>query len=476
MKTNNEIIGREREMKILRDCLESDGSEFVAVYGRRRIGKTFLIKHFFRNRFDFYMTGIADSSMSEMLEYFNMQLQQYSGREWPIAKTWMNAFRQLQEYLSSLRKKRIVVFIDELPWLDTPRSRFFRALDLFWNGWGDSRSNFKFIVCGSSTSWMTNKLLGDKGGLHNRITRQIYLAPFNLSETEKMLHSKGVLWNRHQITECYMIVGGTPYYLSKMDRKESVAQNIDRLFFHHAGELRNEYEFLFKSLFKDSTLYRRVVEILASKSMGMTREEIGDSLGVSTGGTLTEVLQNLITCDFIREYNAFGNKSKGKLFQLTDLFTLFYIKHVKDNKNAGADYWSTRIDAPSHRAWAGYAFEQVCLHHIPQIKAALGISGVASRISSWIGMEDGKRAGQIDLLIDRRDETINLCEMKYSIKEYEITPKYLKNVIDRMESFRSAVRTKKALHLTFVTINGLKHNAQWGMIQNEVTAEDLFHQ
>lgn len=476
METSNLIIGREREKDILKNCMESGKPEFIAVYGRRRIGKTFLIKQFFKNQFDFYMTGVADSNMQEMLEYFNLQLHQYSGREWPLADSWIKAFRQLQEYLSELKKETIVVFIDELPWLDTPRSRFFRALDLFWNGWGDSQKNLKFIVCGSATTWMTNKLIGDKGGLHNRVTRQIYLAPFNLYESEKMLLSNGIAWNRHQIAECYMIVGGTPYYLAKMDRKESVAQNIDRLFFHHAGELRNEYEFLFRSLFKDSMLYRRIVELLASKSMGMTREEIVSSLGISTGGTLTEVLQNLMTCDFVREYNAFGNNRKGKLYQLTDLFTLFYLKFVKNNRIAADDYWSTRIDSPVHRAWEGYAFEQLCLHHIPQIKATLGISGVATEISSWTGYENGRKTGQIDLIIDRRDETINLCEMKYSLKEYDITSAYMKSIIERMEDFRADTKTKKALHLTFVTINGLKHNAQWGMIQNEVTAEDLFRQ
>lgn len=420
------------------------------------------------------MTGVVGSTMPEMLEYFNVQLQQYSGREWPLATTWIKAFRQLQEYLSSLRKKQIVVFIDELPWLDTPRSKFFRALDLFWNGWGDSQTNLKFIVCGSATTWMTNKLLGDKGGLHNRVTRQIYLTPFNLYETEKILQSNGISWSRHQIAECYMVVGGTPYYLSKMDKAQSLAQNIDRLFFHNAGELRNEYDFLFRSLFKDSTTYRRVVEVLASKSMGMTREDIASSLDVSAGGTLTEVMENLIRCDFVREYNAFGNKRKGKLYQLTDLFTLFYIKQVKDAKTQDGDYWRTRIDSPSHRAWAGYAFEQVCLHHIPQIKMALGISGVATQVSSWRGVEDGKMTGQIDLIIDRRDETINLCEMKYSLREYDITSMYLNKLIERMEDFRESTNTKKALHLTFVTINGVKHNAQWGMIQNEVTADQLF--
>ncbi|MCM1067491.1 MAG: ATP-binding protein [Muribaculaceae bacterium] len=474
MKASRNIIGREFEKGILKECVESKAPEFVAVYGRRRIGKTFLIKQFFKEKFDFYMTGVLDSNMSDMLEYFNAQLQSYSGREWPLATSWMKAFRQLQEYLSSLRKKKIVVFIDELPWFDTPRSRFFRALDLFWNGWGDSQSNLLFIVCGSATTWMTNKLLGDKGGLHNRVTRKIYLAPFNLYDTERMLQSVGIKWNRHQITECYMVVGGTPFYLSKMNKSQSVAQNIDRLFFHHSGELKNEYDFLFRSLFKDSTVYRKVVELIASNSMGMTREEIADSLNLSKGGNLTEVLDNLKSCDFIREYRAFGNKRKGSLFQLTDLFTLFYLKQVKGNTIEDGDYWSTHIDSSSHRSWSGYAFEQVCLHHIKQIKASIGISGVATQVSSWLGMENGKKAGQIDLVIDRHDETINLCEMKYSVKKFDITPSYLERMIERKERFREITKTRKALHLTMVTINGVVHNAQWGEIQNEVTAEQLF--
>lgn len=467
------IIGRERELKILQDCLESDSPEFVAVYGRRRIGKTFLIKRFFNDKFDFYMTGSYNSSISDQLDDFHSALEEYSCKEWKMPKTWREAFRQLKQYLSSLKKDRIVVFIDELPWLDTPRSRFISALELFWNSWGDSQDNLKFIVCGSATTWMTNKLLGDKGGLHNRVNRRIYLSPFNLNETEKILRAKGIQWDRRQIVECYMTVGGTPYYLAKMDKSQSLAQNIDRMFFDREGELREEYNILFRSLFKDSSAYKRVVELLADKTMGMTREEIMDMLKIPKGGTLTEILDNLMTCDFIRQYKAFGKKERGKMYQLTDLFTLFYLKLVKENKD-DENYWSSRIDTPSHRAWSGYAFEQVCLHHIPQIKKALGISGVAASVSSWIGTEDGKRVGQIDLVIDRRDDVINLCEMKFSIKEFDITSAYLEKLLERREIFRTMTKTKKALHLTFVTVNGVKHNAQWSMIQNEVTSDQLF--
>ena len=474
MTSFQEIIGRNSEKIILKDCLDSNRPEFVAVYGRRRIGKTFLIKQFFKNKFDFYLTGVYESNLSESLALFNSQLSKYSGKEWPLAKNWMQAFGQLEKYLSSLKKRKIVVFVDELPWLDTPRSRFIRALEFFWNSWGDSQNNLKFIVCGSATTWMTDKLLGDKGGLHNRVTRRIYLAPFNLHDTESLLRANGVKWNRHQIVECYMIVGGTPFYLTKMDKKLSLSQNVDRLFFHHEGELRDEYDFLFRSLFKDSALYRRIVELLSEKSTGMTREEIISSLNVPDGGNFTEAINNLIKCDFIREYKSFGKKERYRLFQLSDLFTLFYIKQVKDHRSESEGFWLSNVNSPSQNSWSGYAFEQVCLHHIRQIKEALGVSGVAAEISSWIGMEDGKKTAQIDLVIDRKDETINLCEMKYSREEYDISPSYMRRMIDRIGKFRTSTKTKKALHLTMITVNGVRHNAQWNDIQNEVTADQLF--
>ena len=467
------IIGRKYEQRILRECVDSDSPEFIAVYGRRRIGKTYLIKHFFKEKFDFYMTGSYNSTKDEQLEDFRAQLEEYSGEKWSRPTSWREAFRMLKTYLSKLNKKKIIVFIDEMPWLDTPRSRFISALELFWNSWGDSQANLKFIVCGSATTWMTDKLLGDKGGLHNRVTRRIYIPPFNLCETEQMLEYRGVKWNRHQIVECYMTMGGTPFYLAKVNKSQSLAQNIDRMFFHHAGELRSEYDILFRSLFNDSTIYRRIVELLAKKAEGMTRDEMIASLKVSDGGKFSEALKNLVTCDFLRVYKAYGKKERDRLYQLTDLFTLFYLKQVRPNSDT-EDYWMTHIDSPSHRSWSGYAFEQVCLHHISQIKAALGISGVQTDVSAWIGYEGGKKVAQIDLVIDRRDQVINLCEMKFSLNEFDITAAYMKKLIDRRELFRKSTGTRSALHITFITLNGVKHNTQWGMIQSEITADALF--
>ena len=472
------IIGRRLEKELLMDCVNSSKPEFVAIYGRRRVGKTFLVKQLLGNTFCFYMTGVYECPRSELMAYFQEQLLAYSGEKRPKPKSWFEAFSQLRDYLCKLPADRpCVVFIDELPWFDTPKSNFLRALDLFWNGWASERDNMKLIVCGSATTWMTGKLLGDRGGLHNRVTRKLYLAPFTLGETAEFLKSKGVEWNQHQIAECYMIMGGTPYYLDMIDKSLGLPANIDRLFFEEGAELSKEYNVLFRSLFKDASMYRRIVKQLAKKAMGMTREQLTSAIKMSAGGKLTEALDNLVACDFLRKYTIFGSTTKGSIYQLTDLYTLFYLHWVKDRAVHDETRWSNSIDSPTHRAWSGYAFEQLCLHHISGIKQRLGISGVATSVSSWVQKADkekGIAGAQIDLILDRRDQIVNLCEIKYSLNPYEITPSYLAKLIERREAFRQATSTSKAIHLTLITSNGLKRNAQAEMIQSQVTLEDLF--
>ncbi len=471
----SQIIGRLREKEVLESCYRSERAELVAVYGRRRVGKTFLIKNYFKDKFDFYTTGIYEGSKSEQLRFFNKQLSEYAKYPYPQADNWYDAFDQLKHYLSSLKKKQVLVFIDELPWMDTPRSAFIKAFELFWNSWAADKNNMKLIVCGSATTWMTSHILGNKGGLHNRVTRRIKLAPFTLSETETYLKSLGIVWNRYQIAEAYMIMGGTPYYLQKLQKQYSLSQNVDNLFFSENAELRDEYRFLFRSLFKDSAIYRSTVELLSKKSKGMTRAELKTALKLADGGSFTDVLDNLCDCDFIRKYAAFGKKERDVIYQLTDLFTLFYLRFVKNYRGQDEHYWSNMIDSSVRRTWCGYSFEQVSLHHIPQIKRTLGINGIQSDVCSWSATAtDDNNGTQIDLIIDRKDQVINLCEMKYSTGEYEITKRYNEELQQRRELFRTITKTKKALHITFVTTYGLKENAYSGMIQSQVTLDDLF--
>lgn len=475
----NEIIGRRNEAKTLQELYASSKAEFVAVYGRRRIGKTFLIDKTFADKYDFYMTGIYEGTKTEQLTNFAHQLEHYWGQKVKTPRNWMDAFFLLKDYmLTKKRKQRIVFFIDELPWLDTPRSRFLKAFELFWNEWASKLDNMKLIVCGSATTWMTSKLLGNKGGLHNRVTQPIYLRPFNLHETEQFLKSRGFSLSRKQVAEAYMSLGGTPYYLDMMRKSESIAQNIDRLFFGTDAPLRTEYGFLFKSLFKESSLYRKVVECLSKKMKGMTRQHLLSELKCEDNGYFSEVLTDLCNCDFVRRYTAFGKTERDMMYQLTDLYTLYYLRFVKTYHGGDEHYWSHRqIDISS---WQGYAFEQICLHHIYQIKHKLGITGVLGSVCtySWQAFKDksGKeyRGGQIDLILDRGDKTINLCEMKYVGGCYSISTEYASHMRERAEAFRILSDTDKSIHLTMITSDGVEHNEGWNSIQSEVTLEDLF--
>lgn len=469
-----EIIGRKHEQELLHNCQTSGKPEFVAVYGRRRVGKTYLVKQFFADQFDFYTTGIYEGTREEQLTFFCKQLTLYSHTTYPVVDNWFDAFDLLKSHLMQLKKKkRITVFIDEMPWLDTPKSRFIKAFELFWNSWGAQQANLMLIVCGSATTWMTHKLIGSKGGLHNRITQQIHLAPFNLRETEEFLTAKGIRYNRYQIVENYMVMGGTPYYLDLLRPQYSMSQNIDQLFFAPNAPLREEYNLLFRSLFNDAEIYKKIVEAIGKKAKGMTLAEIKKTLRLGDSGRLSEVIDNLCNCDIIQKYYAFGKKQKDAIYQLTDQYTLFYLHFIKGQNSRDEHQWSNMLDSPQRTAWSGYAFEQVCMHHIPQIKRQLGIAGVLTNVCSW-NVSDGSSHEQIDLVIDRRDGVVNLCEIKYARAPYTLSAQYINHMNERMETFREKTKTRKALHLTMITTYGLKPNQYSGMVQSEVIMDHLF--
>lgn len=468
------IIGREKEQNLLKECCRSGKPELVAIYGRRRVGKTYLVKQFFQEQFSFYTTGIYNGSLEEQLAFFNKQLNHFSDSFYPMPKNWMEAFEQLQHYLLRVEKENVIVFIDEMPWLDVPRSKFLRAFEVFWNSWASNQLKLKLIVCGSATTWMTDKLLGGKGGLHNRVTRRIWLAPFTLLETKQLLEYQNIKWNDRQVLDCYMVFGGIPYYISMIQKGLSQVQNVDELLFAQNAPLKSEYDFMLSSLYNDAPTYKRIVELLSQKAKGMTRKEIIESLGLTDNGNLTEMLKNLCSCDIVRCYSAFGKKQRDMLYQLTDLFILFYLRFVKDYNGRDEHHWANTMESATVSAWKGYAFEQVGFLHLNQIKKALGINGIQSDICSWTYRDgNGKVRAQIDMLIDRNDQTINLCEMKYSAAAYSIKKDYDQWLLERRELFREQTRTRKALHLTMITTAGVKENPYSGDINSEVTLNDL---
>ena len=485
------MIGRERERTDLENLITSDKSEFVAVYGRRRIGKTFLIRETCRYQFAFEHTGLKNTysdkdgneipvkdAMKKQLSEFAVSLRRYGRAKKSKPKDWFAAFHLLEELLEQQPVGRKIVFIDECPWMDTPRSDFLAALDHFWNGWCTMRKDIVLIICGSAASWVMNKIDEDVGGLHNRLSRHIYLRPFTLHECEEFARVKGVVMNRMQLLECYMIFGGVPYYWDLLRRDFGLAQNVDALLFAPGGELRKEYSHLYASLFRKPELYLAIIRALGRKKCGMTREEIVRQANVPSNGRLSDMLKVLEQCDFIRSYSTPNKAKQDRVFQLIDNFTLFYFRFIEGNDNPPEDYWSVFSGTQEARIWRGLAFERIALLHIAQIKRKLGISGVITRQFAWRNRSvDGKGEGsQIDLVIERNDAITNLCEIKCTAEPFEITDAYDAHLRNRREIYLNETGTGNAVHLTFISAAGLKKNANAGDVQSEVVLDDLFHE
>jgi len=469
------MIGRTDEQRRLLEVYNSEYSEFVVVYGRRRVGKTFLVREQFNYNFTFQHTGLARKNTREQLQSFQQSLRRQGYKRAPLPGNWIEAFDMLKDLIEWSEDKRKVVFIDEMPWIDAPRSSFMPALENFWNGFASARKDVLLIACGSATSWIVNKLLKNKQGLHNRVTCRIHLQPFTLNECEQYANERKLALNRKQLMEGYMTLGGIPYYWSLLDKSKSLALNIDKLFFSKDGELRGEYNELYASLFNHPEKYITVIETLGKKRLGLTREEIIREGKLESNGQLTTILEDLENCGFIRKYNMIGMKNKSALYQLTDFYTLFYFRFIQNNPVNDEHFWSKSIGTGEYNNWCGLAFERVCLMHSQQIKKRLGISGIiSSEYAWWVDNKEGKRGAQIDLLIDRNDGVINLCEMKYTKMPFHIDADYYATLQYKRLRFIETTHTRKAVHLTMVSAQGLQRNAYADDIQSQITADDLF--
>lgn len=464
-----QLIGRQKEITVLDICMKSDRSEFITVCGRRRIGKTYLVEQYFEGKFAFNYVGGHKLTKLEQLDNFRKALERYGdGIKLPKVKDWFSAFDALQVILEHSRCKRKVVFIDEMPWIDTKKSKFVAALENFWNGWAMRRNDIVFIASGSATSWMSDKLKENQGGLHNRITYELYLNPFSLKETEQYLDGNKFNWDRYSILQTYMILGGVPYYLSLLRPDMSLPQNVDELFFDKNGKLRNEFEELYPALFSDADKYIGIVRALYSKREGMIRNEIIQATG-HQGRILTKMLSNLEKCDFISEFANFGNTTKGTIYRLTDMYSLFYLRFIEKDRSKDTEWWSHSIGKPTINTWQGLAFEQVCMGHLEQIKDALKIGGIATETTSW-----RNNSAQIDMVIKRADRCINICEMKFSTLPFEISAEYAQKARERMAEFKATTKTRYALISTFITTYGVKSGKHSSIVQSQLTMDDLF--
>ncbi len=475
------MIGRTRELQELNELYNSGKAEFAVVYGRRRVGKTYLVDEAFENRFAFRHAGLSPVDletkglMKKQLEQFFYSLKNYGMKETRKPKSWMEAFYMLEVLLQNKDDgSRQVVFLDELPWMDTHRSGFVTAFEGFWNNWACHRKNLMVIACGSATSWILNKLINNHGGLYGRVTYEIKLEPFTLRECEEFLEEKGVMMSRYDITQSYMMLGGIPYYLGYFRKELSLAQNIDELFFAKNAKLKYEFDRLFKSIFDNPELMKSIVKLLHNKNAGYTRGEISKALNMKDGETLGDCLNALISSNFAVKYVPFGCRKNDYHYKLTDPFCMFYLRFVNDHYSLTGDFWLSNIDSQPIVSWRGLAYENVCFNHIGQIKKALGISGVSTTQSAWSKKKDDEEGTQIDLLIERKDNITNMCEIKFYSGFFSVDSNYYRKLLERHELLLRQLNMKMSVHNTLITTYGLKQNKYSSICANTITMDDLF--
>lgn len=481
------LIGREKEIKELNELYHSEDAELIALYGRRRVGKTYLIDEVFRDKLNFRHAGLSpiDSEkenvkahlMKDQLTHFfrSLTMQGYKGKKTP--ESWLEAFYMLEDLLVEKYKdnERIVVFLDEMQWLDTPKAKFMTGFEAFWNGWACHRKNLMVIVCGSSSSWILTNVINNHGGLYGRVTFEIKLKPFTLRECEQFLTSKGICMSRYDVIQAYMMVGGIPYYLRYFNKRLSLAQNINEIFFADEAPLKDEFNRMFASLFKNAEPIKQIIKAIASKNKGITRKELSEITGVTDSGEVTRQLNALIAGDFIIKYKSFGDNKRDEIYKLVDPFSYFYLTFLdKSSDNRNID-WINIEDSSRVLSWKGYAFENVCWNHIHQIKMALQIGGVSTTEALWSKRGDENTRGtQIDLIIVRKDNVVHMCEIKFYNDEFEVDKEYHLILERRKKMLREHISKRATIHNTLITTYGLRKTNYFGDFVHVLTIDQLF--
>ncbi len=471
------VLGRDKEKKLLDDIMQSPKAEFVAVYGRRRVGKTFLIRQYLKSHLVFDFTGSNQESNAVQLGNFYREFQKQCVESDNKPKDWSEAFALLTDYLTSLDKaKKVVVFFDEMPWLDKQKSGFLGALQYFWNQNGNQMPHLVLITCGSAASWMIKNITESTGGLYNRVTYRIELKPFSLSEVEVFFKHKNILFTRYQILQLYMILGGIPFYLELVKSGKSVNQVIEELCFSENAMLKTEFKLLYHSLFKEADSHIKIIEVLAAFTYGLTRKQLLEKTKIPQGGSFQRAIENLIDCGFILPSYAFGKQNKETIFRVIDFYSIFYLRFIKDNLGVQKNTWQSISESSSYQVWCGYAFENICMIHTSQIHKALGINGVYTQTCSWrFAGNDEMTGAQVDLLIDRKDGIIHLFEAKFTNQSFILTKDYNAKLRQKRATFEYATKSKKSIVTSLLTTYSAVRNAYYlEEIFSEVTMDSLF--
>lgn len=472
-----EMVGRVQERRCLDRCDGSDKSELVCVYGRRRVGKTFLVEQTLGPFFAFHVVGSKDAATSSQLREFGLELTDRGDPNPNPPADWREAFNRLYKVITAPDAPRsphgkAVVFIDEFPWFAKQRSDFLSAFSTFWNRRSTTGQKLLVVICGSATSWVIEHVLESAGDMAARVTESIFLKPFALAETKEYFDSRGFGWDERSLIETQMVFGGLPYFFSLMSPHQSLAQSIDRLCLRPRAQLRDETMILLESTMRRSRLYVELFALLAQHRYGVPKAEAMRLLGHSTNQFIKATAE-AVKCGYVHEYKNLSKPQNPKYLMLVDPFILFHYRLIEPAHGDSPRSWADFVaDQERYTAWRGNAFEIVCLQHVRQLKSALGIGGVLTKEYPWAS---ARKAGgaQVDLVIERADRIVNLCEMKFTDAPYELTSAVEQELVRKREVFREETGTRLALKTVLVSAQGTAgyHDSQIAQI---ITADDLF--
>ena len=478
------IIGREEEIAVLERLYNSKKSEFLAIYGRRRVGKSFLVSEVYGTKIVFKSVGTYLKDNDRNYEtYRRLQLDHFYdalllsglGKEEQRPANWREAFLLLRKLLAGIRMRRKVVLIDELPWLAGPQSsEMIAELGYFWNSWADDQRNIVLVVCGSATSWMLDNVIRDYGGLHGRLTGVIKLKPFTLAECARYYRKNGFRLSQYEMCIGYMALGGVPFYLDKLRNDLTMTENIDAIFFADE-KIHQEYKDVYAGLYASKDRYVDIVKALGARFYGMTQAEIAIHLGIGRGGTLSQMIDNLVESGIIRKYPRYGKQRVEMVYQLKDFFSLFYLRFVEGTQ-VRTGLWSTMHRTPIYNTWAGNTFELLCIEHLSKIQDTLRIASV-DRNYCWKGESPNGRGAQIDLLLESKSSrTDYVCEMKFSGSKYAITSDDEENLLNKLDAFAASKMHHKthSIQLVMVTTMGIAGGEHTSIVNQAVTLDDLF--
>lgn len=471
------IISRKEEKKELEYSERSKKSELICVYGRRRVGKTFLVEQTFRE-FAFRAVGLEKGTAKQQLKSFGQRLIEYGDNIKSTPKDWFEAFSRLDKVLSkeSVRRSpngKKIVFLDEFPWFATKRSDFLVSFEDFWNRRGTLDGDIVFIICGSATSWIIKNVIKNTGNMFQRVTRKIYIEPFTLAETEAFFNDREFGWSREQIAECQMMLGGLPFFFDLMNTSHSLTQNINRLLFDKVALYRDETKRLLEATLSESPVYGQILSKLAFATYGIKKSKLQEETGASNG-TYSRAIQDLVDCGYIIEYKKKYEEYNPLYVQLMDPFLLFHYHYLSKDKQINS-YEDMISNIGRFDNWRGRAFEILCFNNTHSIKSTLGISGVKTECYSWYNSEDDKNERvQIDMVIERADKITNLCEIKYTNEPFEIDASYEQQLIRKRDVFKKKTGTSQELKIVMISAKGLSGKAHTSYISDIITLDDLF--